>query len=489
MNRRGATGGFFVDPYRIGEMLDLGSAIMKRSLVLFTSILLGFSLSLFTPRVFSHAGTLASAEETSLVIYNTDLGLVKQTISLDLVRGVQSVTFTNIPARIDPTSVRLEAREGGFRLREQDYRPDQMNAQNVLAGYENRNISVWLHGGSLVQGTLLSAAGDIILSDSAGKVNILRAESIERYEFPELPPGLVNTPTLVWKLASDRAGKTDALVSYLTGGLTWHAEYGAVVNSAETEMELSSFISIENSSGRTYENASLKLVAGDIHRAQSPRPGPVFRLEKSTMAAADRAQDVEERAVSEYHLYELKSLTTLPDASVKQVAFNDPVIVKVQRRFVYDPVKNPTDVMVNVEFVNSEKEGPNTALPAGKVRIYHRDADNDLVLVGEDTLDHTPKNEKVRLTLGNAFDLKAERKVADVRSISPRVNEQRIGISLRNRKTDPVSITAVEHLYGDWEIIQKTHEWVKKDAVTAEFTVTVPANGETVIEYTARFRY
>lgn len=449
---------------------------MKRMTIHLATVLFGFSMA-------------AGAEDTSLVVYNTDLGLVKQTISLDLARGVQSAAFTGVPARIDPTSVRLESRDAGFRMLEQDFQSNLVTAQNILERYVNRTIAVFQRGGNLVQGTLLSAGGDIIIKDSSGKVSILKAESIERYELPELPPGLVNAPTLVWKLASDRAGKTDALISYLTGGLTWHAEYGAVVNSAETEMELTSFISIENSSGLTFENASLKLVAGDIHRVKSPRPMPAFRLEKSVMASADLAQNIEERAISEYHLYELKTRTTIPDASVKQVAFIAPVTVKVRRTFVYDSAKNPTDVMVNVEFVNSEKEGPNTPLPAGRVRVFRTDADGALVLVGEDALDHTPKNEKVRLTLGNAFDLKADRKVTDTRTISPRVNEQRIEISLRNRKTEPVSAIVVEHLYGDWEILQKSHEYVKKDAATVEFTVNVPANGETSVSYTVRFRY
>lgn len=449
---------------------------MKRKPILLAAVLL-----VLASRAF--------AEDASLVVYNTDLGLVKQPVTLDLVHGEQTVAFTDIPARIDPSSVRLEARDGGFRLLEQDYRPDLVNTQTILRGYMNRPISIWLRGGTLVQGTLLSVETDIILRDSTGKVTVLRAETIERIEVPELPKGLVNTPTLVWKIAADRAGKTDASFSYLTGGLSWHAEYSAAVNGAETQMELGSFISIENSSGRAYENVTLKLVAGDVHRAPAPRAVPAFRLEKSVMALSDNAQDLEERAMSEYHLYEVKVRTSLPDASAKRITFFDPVTVKVQRRFVYDAAKNPTDVAVTIEFVNSEKDGPNTALPAGRVRVYRSDTDGSSVLIGEDAISHTPKNEKVRLTLGNAFDVKAERKVMDTRSVSSRVSEQQVEISLRNRKTEPVAVTAVEHLSGDWEIIQKSHEFVKRDASTVEFTVNIPSNGEMVVSYTVRFRY
>jgi len=157
--------------------------------------------------------------------------------------------------------------------------------------------------------------------------------------------------------------------------------------------------------------------------------------------------------------------------------------------FIYDGMKNPRDVAVNVEFVNSEKDGLGMPLPAGKVRVYKRDTDNALELVGEDSIDHTPNNEKVRLVLGNAFDMVGERLVADTRSISPHMNEQTVEISLRNRKNQPAAITAVEHFWGDWDITRKSVDFVKKDAYTAEFTVTVPANSETVISYTVRNKF
>lgn len=187
----------------------------------------------------------------------------------------------------------------------------------------------------------------------------------------------------------------------------------------------------------------------------------------------------------EYHLYELSERTTIDNAEIKQLSLFSPVTAKIQKLFIYDGAKNSKDVAVNVEFVNSEKDGLGLALPAGKVRVYKRDTDNALELVGEDAIDHTPKNEKVRLVLGNAFDLVGERRVTDTRSISSHMNEQKVEISLRNRKDQPVTITAVEHFWGDWDITQKSADFVKKDAYTAEFTVTVPPNGVKVVSYTA----
>ncbi len=363
----------------------------------------------------------------------------------------------------------------------------------MVREYLNKTVTVWLKGGTSFPGILLAGGGgDIVLKDASGKVHVLRPETIERIEFPGLPSGIANRSSLFWKLDADKAGKAAGTVSYLTNGVTWHAEYSAVVNDSETSMELSALVSIENVSGRSYENTALKLVAGSMHRVSAPVPAPVFRAEKSLMmaaGAADRDNGFEERGVSEYHLYDLKGRTTLADGGVKQIAFIEPVGVKVTRRFVFDSTKNARDVATVLEFINSGKEGPNVPLPGGKVRVYRGDADGSSVLIGEDSIDHTPKGEKVRLTLGAAFDIKAERKIMEARAISQRVNEQSFEITLRNRKTEQIAVTVIERLHGEWDIVQKSHPFVKKDASTIEFEVKIPAGGETVVAYTARFKY
>jgi hypothetical protein len=431
------------------------------------------------------ANTSPYAREISVTIYNTDLAVIKLIEDMDFTRGMQTISYTDVAERIDPTSVRLKALQGNVTIKEQDYRYDLVNSQKILQKYIDKNITVTLKGGVNVSGILQSATGDIVLKSADGKLSIIRADALERFDFPELPGGLVTRPTLFWKVNSDRDGKTPAEVSYLTSGFSWHAEYTAVVNTQETEMELSALVSLENNSGASYENALLKLVAGDIHRAQVP-PAPRFGVEK-TLAAESVA--FQERGLFEYHLYELSGRTTIDNAEIKQLSLFSPTAAKIKKLFTYDGAKNPKDVTVNVEFVNSEKDGLGMPLPAGKVRVFKRDTDNALELVGEDSIDHTPKNEKVRLVLGNAFDLAGERRVTETRSISSHMNEQKVEISFRNHKDQPVTITAVEHFWGDWDITQKTANFVKKDAYTAEFTVTVPSNGESVISYTATNKF
>ena len=274
----------------------------------------------------------------------------------------------------------------------------------------------------------------------------------------------------------------------MTGGFDWHAEYTAVVSDDEREMEISSWVSVNNNSGATFEDATLKLVAGDVHRV---RPGIPIRREiaaKATLMQEESRVGFEERGLFEYHLYELQGRTTVNNAEIKQIALFPVTTTKVSKLLIYDSWKNAIRVSANIEFTNSEKDGMGMPLPAGKVRVYKHDTDGAIEFVGEDALYHTPKNEKVRLMLGTSFDIVAERKVVETRRISQAIREDTIEIALRNRKEESVSVMAVEHLMGDWEIIRKSDDFVKKDAYTAEFTVEIPSDSEKTITYTVRYR-
>lgn len=428
----------------------------------------------------------AGAEDVSLTVYNTDLAIVKIVDNMSFVKGGQTVTFTGVANRIDPTSVRFKALDGDIDVVEQNYRYDLVNSRKVLERYIDKDVTLIVEGGSVIEGILQSVAGDIVLKDRAGRVNIVRTEAVERYDLPELPDGLITRPTLFWQVMSEREREAKTEVSYMTGGFSWHAEYTAVVGDDETSMEMSSWVSVDNTSGASFENARLKLVAGDVHRA--PRVMVKTQSAPRAMAMEDAAAGFEERELFEYHLYDLGRRTDVFDREIKQIALFDPSTIKAEKRFVYEAMKDDSKVRVSMEFVNSEKEGLGMALPAGTVRVYKRDRDDSIEFVGEDRIDHTPKNEKVRLTLGNAFDIAAERTITDTRRVTDRVREQSVEISLRNRKTEPVTVTVIERLWGDWDIIRKSHDFKKKDAWTAEFTVDIPADSETKVVYTARMK-
>ncbi len=426
-----------------------------------------------------------ACSQVSLTVYNNDLAVVKQTETLSLERGVQTRTLTGVPDRIDPTSVRFLPGGDGVTVLEQNYRYDLVNSTKVLERYLDTRISLVLEeDGGLVEGILKSVAGDIVLTADDGRTAIVRTDAVERFDLPALPDGLVTRPTLYWTLNSGRAGDARAEISYMTGGMSWHAEYTAVAADDERSLELSSWVSVENNSGGAYEDAALKLVAGDVNRV---RPEPKMMRAAAPMALDEaEAGGFAERGLFEYHLYDLGRRTDIMNAEIKQIALFDPARADAEKRFVYDARKNADKVAVIMEFTNSGEDGLGMPLPAGKVRVFKRDTDGELEFVGEDSIDHTPRNERVRLMLGHAFDIAAERTVMDTRRISQRVREETVEIELRNRKEEAVRVTISEHMWGDWEILRSSHDHEKKDAYTAEWVVDVPADGEVTVTYSAR---
>jgi len=427
------------------------------------------------------------SEEVSISVYNDNLGIVKISDVMSFDKGIQTKTFTGVSKLVDPTSVRFSAENGGIEVLEQNFRYDLVNSQKVLERYIDKRITVWVKDGELIEGVLMSVAGDVVISDNGGTIKIVKLNSIERFEFPELPEGLVTKPTLFWKIMSNKKIETPAEVTYMTAGFDWHAEYTAVIDDSETKMEVSSWVSIDNNSGATYENAKLKLIAGEVNRI---KPQIMTKRMAVTMAMPmeDAGAGFEERGLFEYHLYELQGKTTVNNAEIKQISLFPNTVVNAEKILIFDPQKNPTGVTANIEFTNSERSGLGMPLPAGTVRVYTRDTDGAVEFIGEDALKHTPKNEKVRLTLGTSFDIAAERNVADSKRISRTIIEETVEISLRNRKEEAVTVTAVEHFWRDWEILTQSDEFVKKDAKTAEYIVNIPPDSEKIITYTVRHR-
>jgi hypothetical protein len=298
----------------------------------------------------------------------------------------------------------------------------------------------------------------------------------------ELPKGLITRPTLVWRVKSGASGEEPLEVSYMTNGMSWHAEYVTVLDEAETSLDVQGWASVENHSGATYDDAKIKLVAGSIHRAQAPRPiyaDGMLRVQSSEMM-------MKERAFFEYHLYEVPLRATLSNNEVKQVGLLHASGVKASKRYSYDATRDNDNVMVMVEFENAQAAGLGMPLPEGVVRIFKRDTDGSLELAGEDRIKHTPKNERVRLSVGNAFDIGVERTQTDLKQVTPRLVEQSFEIVLRNHKNEAVDVTVSEHAGGDWEILKSSHPFAKKDATTFEFVVRCAPEKPVTVTYTVR---
>jgi len=432
----------------------------------------------------------AQEKSVSVTVYNQNLALVREVRELNFRKGVNEVKFTDVAAQIDPTSVHFKARQTPEQVAilEQNYQYDLVSSEKLLQKYIDQNIEVQTKQGEIYSGQLLSYDGSgLTLMQKEGDIKIVSRAEVRDISFPSLPEGLITRPTLLWLLDSDFQGKQKAEVSYLTGGMNWHAEYVAVVDQKDQNLELAGWVSIENNSGATYPQAKLKLIAGDVHRVEEE----FRRMAVDGMAreAKIAAPGFEEKAFFEYHLYTLSRPATIKDREIKQISLFPNTTVRVQKKFVYDGAYYAGKVRVNLEFDNSQKAGLGMPLPKGKIRVYKEDTDKSLEFIGEDRIDHTPKDEKVTIYVGNAFDIVGERKQTDYERLSDRVDRYTYEISLRNHKEESVEVVVVEHLYyGDWEITKTDTPFVKKDASTIEFVVQLEKDQENKINYTVTYK-
>ncbi len=461
------------------SILQKGEEKMKKLLI--------FSIGLF---LFLSAGE-ASAQKIAITIYNQDLALVKDTRLLDFKRGENEIKFTDVAAKIDPTSVHFKALDYPEKVMilEQNYQFDLVTSDKILEKYLDKEIQVKTKGEKLYTGELLSfAAENLTLKEKEGGIRIVSRSEVMDLFFPTLPEGLITRPTLLWWLQSEIEGKEKAEVSYLTTGINWHAEYVGVVDDKDQNLEITGWVSVDNRSGATYKDAKMKLIAGEVHRVTERRVRPLL-AKGIEVAEAAVGVPFEEKAFFEYHLYTLKRPATIKDKEIKQITLFPTEKVKVNKIFLYDGAREAKKVKVNLEFVNSQEQGLGIPMPEGKIRVYKEDVDKSLEFVGEDKIDHTPKDEKVRVYLGDAFDVVGERKRTDYHKITDDVWEETYEIKLRNHKQEAIEVTVVEHLlfYADWEIISSNFEYNKKDAQTIEYKIPVQPDEEKVLKYTVRY--
>ncbi len=429
----------------------------------------------------------AATADVIVTVYNSNLGVVSETRQLDFQKGVNQLAFKDVPALIDASSVRFELlnQKSSVAILEQNYAFDLVNPDQMYAKYIDKDIELIDKDGKVFTGTLLAySGGSATLKDSAGKVKIVLLNNISEVNFPALPEGLITRPTLFWIYKSDVTGKLDSRVSYQTTGLNWTAEYVGVLDQAEAKLDLSGWASINNNSGKTYDDATLKLIAGEISRVGAGYPQPML---KSMASAEAAAPGFEEKAFFEYHMYTLPRKATISDKEIKQISLFEPAHTTVQKVFVFQPEQNPTQVKVAVKFRNSQQTGLGMPLPAGRIRMFKADQDGSLVLLGEDMIDHTPKDEELDVKVGYAFDISAEERLANQTRISNRVEERDFEEEIRNHKSEPITVQIEKKLWGFWEVVQSNYDYKKKDARTLTFDVPVKANDTTVVKYKVRF--
>lgn len=446
------------------------------------------------------AETVSRAEdrtEVAVTIYNDSLALVKEVRRIPFERGANSIALRDVSAKMRPETASLRTLSGGgLRLIEQNFDFDLLTPQKLLEKYVGRSVAVIKTNPATGAETREQAE---VLATNGGVV-LKYADRIEtgvpgRIAYGAIPANLRDRPTLVVQLESAAAGRQTAELSYLSGGLSWRADYVAELTSDEAKLDLAGWVTLTNQSGASYENARLQLVAGDVNRVRDEMRTQQFAAKAMAAPAPEMARE----QLFEYHLYSLNRPTTVLDNQTKQVALLSASGVPVRKEYrlagqdwyyrgAQSDLGRQHKVGVFIEFDNKGGE-LGQPLPKGIVRVYKKDSRGNALFIGEDRIDHTAKNEVVRLKLGDAFDVKAARKQTSFRKIADKVYESAFSIELSNAKDIPVVVKVVEPVPGDWEMVAESQKHAKGDAHSAVWLVPVPAGGKVTLDYSVRMRW
>jgi hypothetical protein len=480
--------------------------------------------------------------DPALTIYNQQFAVVRETIPLELKPGVNQVEFTGTTAQLEAASVMLRDPSGKrvLRILEQNYRADPVSLEALMKRYEGQIIEFQVRNGDRIE----TVSGKIVRAGGAWRQGLPAQYSYGSYGvqppsptaqpiievggklrfdlpgvplFPGLGAGMILKPTLDWTIETDRAGRLDAELGYVTGGFNWNADYNIVQSDSKT-LDIIGWVTMENRSGKEFENARVKLMAGDVNKI-NPSEARAFRVGGAVVGGVIGgivgAPPVTEKTFDEYHLYTLQRPVTLHDMESKQVEFVRAAGVKSDIVYVYEGMKVDTSryrnyapealrndssygtlsnpkVWVMREFVNSDANHLGMPLPKGRVRFYRRDTDGRLEFTGEDTIDHTPKDERIRVFTGAAFDLTGERKRTIFRNDMGRsMMDEAFEIKVRNHKKEPVEVRVVEHLYrwSTWEISTNSAPYTKTDAQTIEFRIELQPDEEKTVTYAAHYTW
>jgi hypothetical protein len=443
--------------------------------------------------------------DLAVTVYNSSLALIRDVREFTLPSGESDLRFVDIAATVNPATVHFRSLTEPSRLSvlEQNYEYDLLEPDKLLRKYVGRDVTLVrtkMQAGSAVQEEVKAR----LVSYNNGAIWKVGDEYItglgaDHMRFPELPSNLYSRPTLVWKLSNTGGPRHRIETSYLAGGLSWNADYVLTVGRDDKAADLDGWVTLVNGSGTGFRDAKLQFVAGDLNRVQ---PAMKMRaMEAMADARVAAAPPMMQESFSEYHLYTLGRRTTIANQQTKQLSLLNGTGVPVEKRFIVDgqafyyrnrrspgsPIKD--DVQVFYRFKNDEKSGLGAPMPQGVVRVYQADSKGGLQFVGEDRIDHTPKDETIDLKIGNAFDVVCERNQTDFEKIGDAVYEMEFEITLRNHKTTPITVQVNEPVGGSWKMVRSSHEYQKTAAWAAQFTVPVAADASATLKYRVRVTY
>jgi hypothetical protein len=452
--------------------------------------------------------TLADQQSVAVTIYNENLALVKDLRRIAFDPGRNTLALREVSGRMRPETALLRSvsHPGSLRLLEQNFDFDLLTPAKLLEKYVGRQVRVFRINEktgeeSVETATVLAANGGVVLRIG----DRIETGLPGRIVYDEVPANLRDRPTLVTDLEAARAGSQQVELSYLTGGLSWKADYVAELNATDNALDLTGWVTLTNTSGTAYPNAKLQLVAGDVNRVRDEMRMAMKSQRAMEAAAAAPRQDMAQEQLFEYHLYTLQRPTTIADKQTKQVSLLGAQGVPVAKELLLQGsdyyyrssvggIGQKVKIGVFVQFENRESSRLGLPMPKGVVRVYKKDSAGNAQFIGEDRIDHTPKNEKVRLKLGDAFDVSADKKQTDFKRREPTnrasyVHESAYEIVLRNAKKEAVTVTVREPIPGDWTMLEESQRHAKVASGTAEWKVSVPAEGSTTLRYRVLVRY
>jgi hypothetical protein len=453
-----------------------------------------------------HSTTLNDQTELAVTVYNSNIALVRDVRQLQLPSGNFRLKFMDIAATVNPATVHFRSLTEPAKVGviEQNYEYDLLEPAKLLNKYVGKEVTLvrsYMDNGT----TKHEDTKATLLANNNGPVwrignDIVTGVYGETYRFPEVPSNLYDRPTLLMTLENSGSPKQKIEASYLASNLSWNSDYVLTVGRDDKAADLDGWVTIVNNSGTAFHNAKLQLVAGDLNRLPVPQQYRAADMVAKSEVAASARQFVQEN-FSEYHLYSLGRRSSVEDKETKQISLLQGSGIPVEKLFVVNgqsfyyhnmqnpgsPIKDP--VMVFYKFKNEEKAGLGIPLPAGNLRVYQKDSKGGLLFIGEDHIDHTPKDEFINVKIGNAFDVVSERKQTDYKALSNRLWEMEFEITIRNHKDAPITVQVNEPIGGDWEMLSSTYKYTKTSAWAAQFDVPVKANGESVLKYRIRAKW
>jgi hypothetical protein len=454
----------------------------------------------------SKTGILSTGLEdqtgVALTIYNVNLGLVKDQRKIKLSKGTGELKFMDVASQIIPTSVHIKSLidPASLQIFEQNYEYDLLNPQKLLDKYVGKDVKLYYKNPYTEREEIIKA---LLLSNNGGPIFKIGDEITfghpGRIIFPGVPENLISKPTLVWLLENNLEAEQRVEASYLTNGITWRSDYVMTLNDKDDKADLSCWVTIDNKSGATYKSAQLKLVAGDVHRVRDENEYR-DKMRLFAEAAAKPVPQFKEEEFFEYHIYTLQRPATIKESQIKQINLVTAGDIPVKKELIFNGARyyyysqygeavTQQKVGVFIEVENKKGNNLGIPLPKGIVRVYKQDKEGSLQFVGEDSIDHTPKDEKIRVKLGDAFDIVGSRKQTDWKKIAYDTYEAALEVSLRNHKKEDVIVKVLEPIPGDWTMLNSSHEYTKTESFTAEFNVPVPKDKEVKVTYRVRMRF